>query len=210
MPIQNTPWDNIFRQRVNQRIAPYSDLPNLVQWFQQGQVKRVLDLGCGSGQNLSHLAEEGFKMYGLDNSLWGLKLAQQNLNQLNLKAALSLHNMLHLWPYPKHFFDGLLAIDVLHYATPNQIHHLTSEITRVLKPGGHLFVSVASHKESRTTYKKIDEATFLRLSGPLWGVAHHCFTPASLQANFAEFVLVTDVYQDDEKQYCLQAVKKLL
>ena len=39
---------------------------------------KILEVGCGTGANLSFFIEEGFNTYGIDGSKVAIKLAKKN------------------------------------------------------------------------------------------------------------------------------------
>lgn len=83
------------------------------------------------------------KMFGIDSSesaILNLKSKYQNLPQENLQIA----NLAEI-PFANNFFDHIICSAVLHFA--NDIDHfqkMISEMVRVLKTGGSLFIRMTS------------------------------------------------------------------
>ena len=101
-----------------------------------GQVrdKTVLDVGCGSGENLIPLVHRGAHVIGLDISPDLISIAQQRLNNASLNATLRVGSA-----YETGLADE--SIDVIF--SMSLIHHLNiaqarEEMRRVLRPGGFL------------------------------------------------------------------------
>jgi 2-polyprenyl-3-methyl-5-hydroxy-6-metoxy-1,4-benzoquinol methylase len=94
----------------------------------------ALDIGCGDGTNLLELIKMGFKSQGCDISENAVKKAQKK----GLKASRVDTNQLPL-PYKDGEFDLVWLSDVIeHVFWPDS---LVSEINRILRPNGYLFVS---------------------------------------------------------------------
>jgi hypothetical protein len=75
------PWDTIFQQEGRFFNEPHQALPGFVEQLNQAGAQCVLDLGCGSGRHVVYLAQQGFEVYGLDNSPNGLELTQRWLSE---------------------------------------------------------------------------------------------------------------------------------
>ena len=90
-----------------------------------------LDIGCGTGNYLTALAEKGIRFYGIDPSETMLKEARlKNNNAVFINAHAE-----HI-PIDNNFFDGAIATFTLHHWKDMQ-RGLT-EVNRVLKPGAKL------------------------------------------------------------------------
>lgn len=98
----------------------------------------ILDFGCGVGNSIPHLraAFPEARLHGVDPSSESIHLAEcahsdQATFRLNAESAL---------PYEDRSFDLVQVACVLHHIKPEQRDHWVSEIKRVLKPGGEVFV----------------------------------------------------------------------
>ena len=106
------------------------------------QYTNVLDIGCGDGAGISTLKKNA-DYTGLDISPTQIAYMKKNLITWKKKRSGSIslieHDAVPL-PFKPASFDLILACDVLeHVLEPEKLLH---EIKRVLKPHGHLFVSV--------------------------------------------------------------------
>lgn len=98
-----------------------------------GKPLNILDVGCGTGINLKYLQELG-KAYGLDISEDALKFSRsRGLPSLICGSADKL-------PFKDGFFDQVLALDVIEHIDEDL--SAVRELCRVLKPGGHLIITV--------------------------------------------------------------------
>jgi SAM-dependent methyltransferase len=98
---------------------------------------RILDCGCGTGNNLRMLRRYG-QATGIDLTFSGLAYARRQGERLVARAsALSL-------PFSTGTFDLATSFDVI-YAFDDQMAATSlSELHRVLRPGGHLVLNVAA------------------------------------------------------------------
>jgi SAM-dependent methyltransferase len=98
--------------------------------------RRILDIGCGTGVNLEHLAKIG--------PVVGLDAAREALDYCRKRRPFTLTggSFSHL-PFANSAFDLVTAFDVLeHDADPDSC---LREAARVLKPGGLLLLSVPAY-----------------------------------------------------------------
>ena len=94
--------------------------------------KRVLDLGCGSGEKTALLCQRGARVVGIDVSSELVVLAEQRLRQAGLAGELKVGSAYAL-EIAAEFVDVIFCASVLHHLN---ISAAVSEMRRVLKPGG--------------------------------------------------------------------------
>ncbi|MEE9913482.1 MAG: class I SAM-dependent methyltransferase [Deltaproteobacteria bacterium] len=105
---------------------------------------RVLDAGCGSGRHLRGLAKlPGLKIFGIDRNARDVADALDGLK--NMPDALSCDYRvetadINALPFDDAFFDCVICSEVLEHVPEHE--QALSELVRVLKPKGHLVVSV--------------------------------------------------------------------
>lgn len=101
---------------------------------------RVLDVGCGFGNNLLPFLEKGFDCYGVELTAAIARTSQQLLRQRGFDAQIKRGRNSGL-PFADNFFDLMLSLNVLHYEkTEQNIKAGLTEYRRVLKPGGTLLL----------------------------------------------------------------------
>lgn len=105
---------------------------------------RVLDVGCGQGIDLIHLARAGADVSGIDLTPRHVELARRHLEVLGLDAEVRQGDAEAL-PFGDASFDRVVSNGVLHH-TPDPGTAL-NEIVRVLRPGGELRL-VLYHRDS--------------------------------------------------------------
>lgn len=101
----------------------------------------VLDFGCGPGNHLWFLAENGFDAHGVDTSETAIALAKKAVARVGndfdrRKIKISNDDGL---PFDDGLFDVVIDRSSLGQNRASEIPGLVAEIHRVLKPGGTYF-----------------------------------------------------------------------
>lgn len=97
--------------------------------------KKVLEVGCGQGPVVNHLAPLGpSRMVGMDMSDASLRRAQEGVRELGHKTVSLFHADAERLPFADGSFDAVVSFGVLHH-TPDT-DGAVQEVRRVLKPGG--------------------------------------------------------------------------
>jgi SAM-dependent methyltransferase len=184
---QEHPWEKIYRSqgRVYQELLPF--FAPLVADLQRRGVRRVLDLGCGNGRHLVHLARAGFNVTGLDISPSGLRLARQWLGEEGQPGDMVQADFRSPLPLRGEAFDALLAIQVIHHARLAEVRRAIAEIHRVLRPQGLALISVAASKDEGIAYEEIEPGTWAPQSGEEKGLPHHMFGLEELGEELSAF-----------------------
>ena len=180
-------WDEVFRKEGRFFAEPFQRFPELVRAFQEHRCSKLLDLGCGSGRHVVHLAKEGFQVQGTDISPTGLRMTQAWLVEEGLTAGVMLADMREPLPFCDGAFEGLLSTQVIHHAPIAAIRGTIREIWRILVSGGLAFVTVSADEAHKVDSREIEPGTFVPLSGPEAGLPHHMFSEAELRTEFQDF-----------------------
>lgn len=120
----------------------YFVLPLLRQATEGRQHLRLLDCGCGTGNNLELLGRFG-AAYGFDLSAVGLKIGREAGRTRLARASVS------AVPFPSSSFDVVTSFDVLYSLPESDERAAAAEMYRVLKPGGHVLINVAAMESLR-------------------------------------------------------------
>ena len=206
-------WDKIFKEKGYVFVDPHPDISRLASLFHTHGVRRILDLGCGTGRHLAFLTQEGFEVSGFDSSSTALELAMKWLQEEELSADVHLGRMEEPFPYPDGFFDAVVSIQVIHHNMMNNILATIREIERVLKIGGYIFITVPffgpkpEKLEDDWNLYQVEEGTFIPQSGPESGIPHHYFTEEELVEVFRNFKIL-EMHTDDTNHQCVLAVRE--
>ena len=102
---------------------------------------RVLDVGCGFGQNLDPFIERGFDCSGVEIDPAIVDIARKTAIDRGLSTRYELGRNREL-PFPSESFDLVLSIDTLHYEhCAADAAAAIREFARVLKPEGALYLT---------------------------------------------------------------------
>jgi len=107
---------------------------------------RVLDVGCGTGENALYLAERGFSATGVDLSSRAIAAARAKAAQRDLKVDFQTGNALSL-VFKAGVFDNIIDSGLFHTFTDDDRPVYVREMARVLVPGGRYFMLCFSEKE---------------------------------------------------------------
>ncbi|MDD6327626.1 MAG: class I SAM-dependent methyltransferase [Lachnospiraceae bacterium] len=139
----------------NNRYRPRYPSETVVQFVFRNFVRdgktKVLDLGCGAGRHVFFLGNENIIPYGLDYSDEGIRYTKEVLVAQGMEQFVS--NMqvgtLTDLPYEDDYFDGIICYGSLYYLDWKSIEKAASEMYRVLKTGGKLFLVVRTTEDYR-------------------------------------------------------------
>jgi predicted SAM-dependent methyltransferase len=104
--------------------------------------KRIISLGCGSGELEAILGREGCNITGLDRSNEALHVAQKHKGSERLDTIQFVRGSLANLPFRTASFDSGYMIQVLEHIDAVDVNRVFSEIRRVLGADGRLLVTV--------------------------------------------------------------------
>ena len=108
---------------------------------------KVVDAGCGYGRNLVYLLREGCEVFAVDANAEAVEHVRELAGEL--APALPATNFtvaaVEAMPFANGFADVVICNSVLHFARDAQhFMAMVTEVWRVLRPGGLLFVRLGS------------------------------------------------------------------
>ena len=214
-------WEDIYRQggEIFRDIHP--DMHRIVSLFKEYGVRKILDLGCGSGRHVVYFARLGFEVYGFDSSSTAVRLAREWLRREGVDAYLKVWDMFRDFPYDNDFFDAVISIQVIHHGTSFQVKKVIREIERVLKASGLIFVTVPKRilrkrgeyyypiprSDFYSKFIKVEERVFIPTDGLEKGIPHFYFNKRLIKEYFSNFKLL-DIHVDVFHHYCILGVLK--
>jgi len=103
---------------------------------------RVLDVGSGRGEVVFNAAKSGATAVGIDYASAALSLARGMLGKHPeiRDRVLFLHGDARCMPLVSAGFDRAFMLDVVEHLLPEELNQALSEVRRVLRPGGVLYV----------------------------------------------------------------------
>jgi 2-polyprenyl-3-methyl-5-hydroxy-6-metoxy-1,4-benzoquinol methylase len=139
-------------------------LPRLVN-FEGYPGKRLLDLGCGVGNDTSRFAKAGAHVVGVDLAEHSIELAKQNFQQRGLPGEFYVMNGEQL-ELADEGFDVVYCHTVLHF-TPDPIR-MVREIHRVLKPDGHAIIMTVNSRSWMNALQRLLKVEVDHLDAPVF------------------------------------------
>lgn len=125
--------------------------------YQPGQ--RILDAGCGSGRNSQWFYDNDFDLHAVDQAEEALVVYKQHYPNVADQVKLSTLDSL---PYADAYFDHIICSAVLHFADNHQhFEAMFSELIRVLKPAGTLFIRMTTTFGVEQTAEPLGDGRFL-------------------------------------------------
>jgi len=190
-------WEDAYRT-----VPPWDvgrPQPAFVELVRVGELSRgrVLDVGCGTGENALYLAGNGFSVIGVDLSNRAIGVARAKVAERKLKADFQIGNALSL-DFKNGFFDNVIDSGLFHTFSDDDRPSYAREIARVLALRGRYFMLCFSEKDPpgwggprRVTREEI-ETTFT----PLFNINY------IRDASFA-----TRIHNNGGKAYLISATK---
>ncbi|SDW91287.1 Methyltransferase domain-containing protein [Lutibacter oricola] len=117
---------------------------------------KILDAGCGSGRNLKWFYNAGHQVYGIDISLDDVNYCKKIYDKEKFKQA-----NVDAIPFTENSFDHVICNAVLHFAEDlSQYLKMLKELLRILKPGGSLFIRMASNFGMENNVEHIENGIY--------------------------------------------------
>ncbi|MFB6285839.1 MAG: class I SAM-dependent methyltransferase [Candidatus Bipolaricaulia bacterium] len=185
-----TVWEGFFEQAENRWREPHEAVESLVPRLREHGCRDVLDLGCGAGRHLVHLAEQGFRPYGLDLSRTALGHARAWLLDQGRPVRLVRSDMGAL-PFRTASFDALLSLFVIYHGTRAEVARRFEDVHRIVRPGGLVLVNLIGRDHDRYGRgQQLEPHTFAPDIGPDRGVPHRFSDRGEAEALLADFQLL--------------------
>ncbi len=132
------PWDIGRPQREIVRLA------------ETGEIRgKVLDIGCGTGENASYLAGLGLAVWGIDASPTAIEKAKEKTRQRGISATFLVADALDLSSL-KYSFDTVIDSGLFHVFSDEERPIFAATLYSRLSPGGTYFMLCFSENQPGT------------------------------------------------------------
>lgn len=114
--------------------------------------QRLLDVGCGFGQNFKPFLEKGMQCFGVEVDPSICDITNKIFEQEGLVVDVR-HGHNRDLPFKDEYFDYVLSVNAIHYESDEKLmREAIAEHARVLKKGGKLFLMTVGPEH--TIYKR--------------------------------------------------------
>lgn len=158
------------------------------KWAEEG-AHSILDLGCGLGRHAVYFAQQGFKVTAVDLSEDGIRIAKQKRREKQVDFLCVVADMTNL-PFANDAFDRVFSYHVISHQDTEGVQRVVDEITRVLKPGGKVFLTMCSKQHCAfgdERYPRLDENAILKTEGAEVDVPHFFADKKALRRLFHNY-----------------------
>ena len=148
-----------FTERLRSLNALYEETPpwdigrpqaEVVRLVERGAFQgRVLDVGCGTGENALYLAEQGLEVWGIDGSPLAIEQARAKAVARGLVVRFVVGNALALQEQ-RMLFDTALDAGMFHSFSDEERLVYVRSLASVIRPGGTLTLLCWSEHEPGT------------------------------------------------------------
>lgn len=107
---------------------------------------KILDFGCGQGSHIKYFKDSGFDSYGVDISEHSIEIAKKKFGNESNKIKLISPEAKEDDDYFNVKFDLIISSQVLYYISASQLEKRIKSFKNMLKPGGHIFVTMMTTK----------------------------------------------------------------
>ena len=144
------------------------EIPDLLQIFAENKVKRILDVGCGTGDHVIDLAKRGFEAVGIDRS--GAMINEANKRKKSIsEEARGMGKFMEtslekITPkFKKQPFDAVLFMGNTISHNPNGYKETIENASSVLKDKGIMIFQITNFEKALKTQKRLLSFNFAKI-----------------------------------------------
>lgn len=155
---------------------------------------RLLDVGCGTGPMAPEFLQRGWKFHGLDIAPKMIEHARRRF--VDERRAMFYVGKIEQVEFPSNHFDAVIAMGLLEYLNNAELTAAMKEMSRVLKPGGVMVISVIQPRSLDSLMRqalalptRCLKPLYMKLRGKqfdLDGLVHRQFSVAALERMMAD------------------------
>jgi len=191
-------WNDVYKKKGKLQYKYDPVLENIViPFFKENKVKKVLDLGCGTGRHAEVFSNNDFKVVGIDIAEVVENISKETLSDKRIDFFTGdMKNV----GFPDNSFDAVFCFQVIHHAKVYEIRKTFNEITRVLEEEGVLFIAFPSLKENEHIFKEgtmIEPNTYVDLDCLDGMVPHHFFEEKEVLSFFNGRYMIMSIDKAD-------------
>lgn len=158
-------WDKEYSSNNPRFKALISNQPSksILKFVNYLQAKRVplkgtlVEVGCGMGRNINYFSQLGLNAIGLDISKVAIREAKKRARFLSVKPKYFALDASKRWPFKNSSVDFVIDVTTSHLMDSKQLKGYVVELTRVLKPTGHLFLYTLDRSKDKSAKDLLKE-----------------------------------------------------
>jgi SAM-dependent methyltransferase len=144
-------WESIYSEGKALNRYPFDQVVSFIyKNFSRSKPRsetKILEIGCGAGNNVWFAAREGFSVAGVDGSSSAIEFARKRFADEGLQGDLRVGDFIHL-PFEDDSFDFVIDRAALTCSGFSSAQKTVAEVRRVLIPGGRFFFNPYSDRHS--------------------------------------------------------------
>jgi len=167
--------ETIDRKYASKKLYWGAKPSNLVGKFAKlAEIDHALDLGMGEGRDSVYLAQQKFKVTGVDQSELGIQKCRKRAAKSGLELKTVVDDVRH-FKIAKSKYSLIVSNSLFQFITKSEAHQVARNIIGGLKKGGLIIASVFTYDDPRyREYKKkcneLEPGTFLLVSGDIYSL----------------------------------------
>lgn len=181
-------------------LNPSEESYYIAKQWKDRNVKDILDFGCGLGRHSIYFAKYGFNVSAFDLSEDATAHLRKWAEKKNLTINIANADMISL-PYKDNAFDAIFAYHVISHTDSTGIKEIIQELSRVLKVGGEIYLTLCSKETwsfAEAKYPRLDENTVIKTDdGPEKGIPHYYVTLDDILILLANYEIERIRHTDD-------------
>ena len=206
----DTTWRDIYARGEQLNLYPYDRVVAFVMKHfakrRKTETIKVLEIGCGAGNNLWFAAREGFDVTGLDASEDAIHFAQSRFIEDGLDGQFVVGSFSDL-PFSDLEFDLVIDRAAVTNVNIEIAKTVVTEVHRVLKNDGIFYSEVFSDLAS-SRGDLLSDGVLANIKGPYTGAGHIYFWSRSeIQETYSEGWLLEELSHHERKQYLENGVE---
>lgn len=204
---QERVWENEYRGQsklVTKHDEPQKTFLRFLKYYKKQIGKdfsdiKVFDAGCGTGRNSNHLASMGFTVSATDISPSAISIAKKRAEKDGLAIDYFIADLGNKLKFDDKSLD--LVIDVTSSNSLNEKGrgNFLSEINRVLKPDGFLYVralNLEGDKNAKNLLKKSPGKEYNTYKMPGLGLVERVFTESEFREIYGKYFIVEKLIKE--------------
>jgi cyclopropane fatty-acyl-phospholipid synthase-like methyltransferase len=142
-------WDRVYAEGRSLLVWPDEMFVRELNCLSRAQGLKGLDIGCGAGRHALLMADIGMQVKGIDSSGASVETARRRAAERGLNNVTFENISLQQLDEEDSSFDVIVIWGVVHYLSAKDQGPILAKIHQLLKPGGMLFATLRSTRDSR-------------------------------------------------------------